>query len=462
MNSFFVDDQEIFLFADVSHLIKSLRNAVLEQSLKGFSLMLSLETMSKYHLPTQNIDFNAFKDLVEYQSSQVGDWKIAPGLTFKCIKLDHFEKMKVGPAKTLLSREVAVGIRYMIKHANAPAHYETTAFFCEKVGKWFDLMSSRSISLSLGYQNEEKFDTTVEELIEFMHIIDGMKLSAKHQNGRKPVQHGILLSTTSLIQVAKYLLDEANYQFVFPGRFLGDCIENVNSQIRRVVSNPTSKMMKYCMKIVVFVSYLKPSKHGSYDIDDSSNWLTELQDLKDLERSHFPAESVQDESEFIITAKYIKDHPQDTARAYCNGYTLMVTICTKSYCAVCKNMWTGSDANLEDHELIAARRYSPDAALVVPSLMAIEIFNICDSTFDSNQEVLRTSGNVNQLAEEMEKFVLDKFAVPKCHLGLILRRWFKVRMFIHASRLNEQMKESLATRIKGSANASKTAKKKHT
>ena len=118
-----------------------------------------------------------------------------------------------------------------------------------------------------------------------------------------------------------------------------------------------------------------------------------------------------------------------------------------------------SEANLEDHQLTKEKEFVP-GALTKPSLLAIEIFSICDATFQQNLELLESSGRIDELAKDMEKFVKSKFTVPECHLGIILRRWFKVRMYVHASKLNYEMKRAKARKFKGAANASKTAKKK--
>lgn len=49
----------------------------------------------------------------------------------------------------------------------------------------------------------------------------------------KPVQRGIIITTTSVINLTEYLIKERNFQFILTSRFTQDCVENLFSQIRR-------------------------------------------------------------------------------------------------------------------------------------------------------------------------------------------------------------------------------------
>ena len=63
----------------------------------------------------------------------------------------NFMKMRVDGAKAVLSHETASAIRFGIqtnpkdKHGNRlfKPEYITTAFFCDAVGRWWELMDNR-------------------------------------------------------------------------------------------------------------------------------------------------------------------------------------------------------------------------------------------------------------------------------------------------------------------------------
>ena len=457
MNSFFIDGDEIFVFVDPVHVLKAIRNALIDQHAQGFNLLLSEDFVKKHGLPSNEVSVKPLDALVNFQATAT--WKFAPRLSSKCLKLEHFDKMKVGPAKNLLSWESAVGIRYLIKHQNQPEAWETTAFFCERVAKWFDLVSSRKPSLSISLNN---FEQRSSELNLFMEMIDGMQLSKAHcvARERKPLQRAVLLSAKSLIDLARQLLQKENWKFVMGGRFLGDAVENINSGIRYKNPKPTSLQTRMCVKCLTFLHNLKPPKDASYDADDENFWLTQLNDLKKVEKAQAPCDHVEEESEFVIVVDDVRNHAQDNARAYCNGYVLTATICRQSFCDECKNAWTCAEPCLEEHEFITDKSFKA-GALVYPSLLAIEVFNMCESSFLKNQKLLETSGKLQKLVDDLESFVESTHVIPKCHLNLILRRWFKIRMFIHASEINSEMRQSQAKVIRSAANSSKTMKGKY-
>lgn len=445
---------------DVPHLLKSIRNALVDYHPKGFNLRLSDSTVAKYSLPTNQVTLDALKALDEYQAQ--GTWKFVPRLNRECyVFKTNFEKMNVGPAKTLLSPECAVGIRYMIENADVPAEWETTAWFCERVGNWFNFMTSRKLSHSFSLKNTEKFDEKVNELLDFQEIIDNMKLSPDHGFGRKPLQHGIALATVSIIRLARHLLQECGFEHFCPGRTCGDCVENVNSCLRYYNAIPTYLQLRLGIRCITFILALKPPKNGSYDLDevcgDEKHWLANLKDLKKTIKE--AQENTDEEAcEFTIVSSWVDSHAQESCRTYVDGYVLEKTICSQSFCKECKNALTGTSEESEYHGIIANRCYTPNA-LVSPSKVALEIFQTCEATFNQNKSICE-SGKVDELVNSLETFFFSKFNLPKCHLNLVLRRWFKVRMYVEAKKMNKRMKESKAKDIQSASNSSRSMKQR--
>ena len=61
--------------------------------------------------------------------------------------------MNVGLAKAIFSYETVHGLRQLVKNGKYSRNFLTTAKFCEVVGRWFDLVTSRSPTFALSKHN---------------------------------------------------------------------------------------------------------------------------------------------------------------------------------------------------------------------------------------------------------------------------------------------------------------------
>ena len=127
-----VDDEPLAAFADVPHLLKAMRNALLNHG----ELRIHPEFVTSANLTTDVVSLEVIVRLLKFKAEREGS--IAPHLTEKSLDLGHFGKMKVNPARALLSRETAVAIKFVVAHY--PEFFSqddlTTAFFCDMVGEW--------------------------------------------------------------------------------------------------------------------------------------------------------------------------------------------------------------------------------------------------------------------------------------------------------------------------------------
>ena len=98
-------------------------------------------------------------------------------------------------------------------------------------------MTSRTCKLALGIKDASMYNNSISFLHEVIDIFTQIKIG----NGEfKPVQRGIMISTTSVINVTEYLIKTRKFSFILTSRFSQDCVENLFSQIRRknVIPNP--------------------------------------------------------------------------------------------------------------------------------------------------------------------------------------------------------------------------------
>lgn len=222
-------NRKLYYFHDTAHAFKNFKQGLLNNKF----CIIDDKFVKKYGLPTNKILASHLKELCSIQEESLDfGLALAPKLKPKLLdSRNHFTNMKVSSATNVINHAVSSALNYVAKTTNN-TDYITTAWLIGYASKWFKLMSSRSTKSALGKLYPEKFRNAIDFLEEFTEIISTMKVGKT--SSWKPFQTGIIISTTSMIEITKYLLDHDNFQFVFGARFMQDCIENLFSVIRSI------------------------------------------------------------------------------------------------------------------------------------------------------------------------------------------------------------------------------------
>ncbi|KAH9364878.1 hypothetical protein HPB48_018179 [Haemaphysalis longicornis] len=122
----------------------------------------------------------------------------------------------------------------------------TTAWFVERVYRWFTLMTSRYIGTAMSMFKPDAHDEAVAFLKEFMEIF-------AHVSIKKSNQRDQFKARTS--------------------RLTQDALENLFSCIRSRHPVPRALEFKLMLRLIMLSQFFKPSRKGSYDIDDSVDLL---------------------------------------------------------------------------------------------------------------------------------------------------------------------------------------------
>lgn len=143
------------------------------------------------------------------------------------------------------------------------------------------MMTARHSSLGIHLENYEETHDTLTELIE---IIKHAKFG---RDGRwKPFQRGFIVSTTSVLELSKFLLEEKEFKFVLPGRWLQDCVENLFSVVREGNPKRNAVQIRDAIKQISISEYLSPPlRHSSYQWSDHeflSDFLSIVQSTKSI------------------------------------------------------------------------------------------------------------------------------------------------------------------------------------
>ncbi|XP_077551593.1 uncharacterized protein LOC144165401 isoform X4 [Haemaphysalis longicornis] len=142
------------------------------------------------------------------------DLKLAPHLKPAYLDQDHFAKMNVASAVAVLNHSVGAAIRVLVSLGRMEEEALTTAWFVERVYRWFTLMTSRYIGTAMSMFKPDAHDEAVAFLREFMEIFAHVSIKSNRRDQFKPVQAGVLISTTSALQIQHQLLSVHKFKFV--------------------------------------------------------------------------------------------------------------------------------------------------------------------------------------------------------------------------------------------------------
>ena len=263
-------DRQLYFFHDPAHAWKNFKEGFFNA---GF-ITIPDKFVKKYNLPTSKATISHFKHLVDTQNNS--ELLLTPGLNDEMLVAGHFKKMRVENTSNVLSHNVSAALSFLSEAQNLP-ELRTTAWLVSMLSRWWRIVSCRNLSLALSKKNPQVYKETVDFLKEFIELISGLSISA---NGHwKPFQTGLIISTQSLIELAAELLNE-NYDFVIPGRFSQDCLENLFSALRVKNMVMNALQFKNNLKLISVALYMRTPSGSSYNEDDRNYLLDFLTNLK--------------------------------------------------------------------------------------------------------------------------------------------------------------------------------------
>ena len=96
-------------FADPSHLLKAMRNAA-----HNNILLIAAKYVQMYGLVSPEVKWEHIVRVYEFDDKH--KLKIAPHLKRRYVYFGHFGKMRVAPAKAVLSKATGQAIRFLVQH----------------------------------------------------------------------------------------------------------------------------------------------------------------------------------------------------------------------------------------------------------------------------------------------------------------------------------------------------------
>ena len=411
---------------------------------------LKKEHNLKEDLTCNEVRYSTIVKLVEIEKQH--QWKIAPHLNETMLELGSYGKMKVAPAKKILSRATGAAIRFAVKHC-PPEKYGhlgftkddlTTAFFCEAVDQHMAIMDNHRGSMALSKLKPEKYAEALNYLEFFMKFYCSMKLHKNQgSHAAKPSQKAVLLSSVSMIRICEKLLNEANYDFAMTSHGNNDIVENLHSRVRMRDPKPTPNNYDSYLKLTAISQFFISKRGMSYNEASDAYYLGNLIDMKKVHDNAIQLLNEQDDKDDededyarldnVDELKSFVSHDslQEGGFTHHNGFILNATIFGKKrHCDTCIQYFTAeNDNDISAHELIAMKDYKP-GALTRTSVAANEIFDFAEAVFKLRQDKMSKEGDIiNRMTRLILMAVSKKFKdAPTCHLKRILgkftvKRW---------------------------------------
>lgn len=440
--------------ADVPHLLKNMRNALVNNDFTIHS-----EFQEEYNLPTKIAKYSHIVAVMDFDKEK--KLKIAPHLLKVPKILGNFEKMKVSHAKHTMSRQTGHAIRFLVSHHNYPESMLATAVVCEMIGKWFDVMSARGLSMAFHASNPDENHSTVAFLNRFISFYCSLKLHKDQQDSFKPTQVGVILSTNGIIQLKTKLLK--SMPFFLPGKCTNDPIEQYHGEVRSINKSPTGTQFKHCAKSMGVTQYLAKVKGGSYDSEDSSF-------LIDFDSFRKVLENEQNEEEEVIENLLdanisLENISEKNSLAYLAGMILKRTILkANKVCNACSSAFISKEQGTnEDYEDLISLKEFKNGALTKPTKIAFEMFYDSEAIFRSNESVVGQNDRLigNKITTNVLQFLREKFKqVPDCHMDKIFTRFIRARLCFEGKEKTRNLfeKKSIQKEAEAEANASRTTK----
>ena len=252
--------------ADPPHLIKNVRNCLLMNKIT----LPNIETTK--HLQAKEVDINHIKSVYHFQKNL--NLKLLPKITDEHFHPSNYRKMRVNMAAQLMSHTVASAMYFSITTGAVATEAMATAYFCDEINQWFDIINNRNEERCLNNDN-----------LNFLKDINILIRNLKFSDGRswKPIQKGFTL-TNETIKCLYYDLKIENIKFL-TGRLTQDCVENLFSQLRsKSDNNPSALKTKINIKLITLTNYLKVNKNTNYADDESIYLLNILKnDIEDIQ-----------------------------------------------------------------------------------------------------------------------------------------------------------------------------------
>ena len=120
------------------------------------------------------------------------------------------------------SLKTAAGLEQLVNHHGYSEEFLTTAFFCRKFSRWYDLVTSGSKKVAFSKVKMDKYVQALAQLDEFSEIVRTMTFDNSNNKGsdnRKPFKTWLILTTDSIKALIYFFIEIVGYTTLFCRKF---------------------------------------------------------------------------------------------------------------------------------------------------------------------------------------------------------------------------------------------------
>lgn len=359
---FYHESEKYYAIFDVPHLLKSVRNNLLQNDFIINSLDLDF------------ISWRYIKDIYALDRSS-GSARALVKLTNKHIYPNNFQKMSVRLASQIFSNSVSAAMLTAIECNQLPVQALPTANFIRLINNLFDALnckypySSKPCNLPLCDENLQ----VVSALKEGTELFKKLK---KCTGDGSEVKYSVVPCFTGMLQsINAILMLHADYKtkelpYILTGRLNQDPLENLFSTFRQrggYNRNPTCRTFSGLFKSHIVSNLMKPPENTNCEPDE--DWdifnkdpvpYTSQEDKRDSDDSQSLSTSVSEES---TNSENQATGLEDCSVVYFAGY-LAKKLIEKYNCQLCKDNYLGvKDLKKRDQLLLLHKNYDLEKEL---------------------------------------------------------------------------------------------------
>ncbi|KAJ3658237.1 hypothetical protein Zmor_009990 [Zophobas morio] len=340
--TFYVNDEEIFPFFDFPHLLKGLRNN-----------MLNYDVKFRWKNEEEIAMWDHIEQLYDLDCSVDADFRMLPKLTDAHIKRDHIKKMKVKNAAQVFSHKVQSSMRALVHHGRdvLPKAAIGTANFILFVDKLFDSVNGSCIEPKDGKILRRATTAKTEHMLfwdEAIKVLQSIKFFGRKKEFVPPTVTNWILSLRNLKLLWAYLQSEG-FQFLLTRNVNQDPLENFFSCIRNQGArnvNPSCNNFTASFKTLILNNFMSTHSAGANcEEDESDGALQRLKIFLDVS----PSETASRDETLQL-------------HGYLAGYMSKKMLKAIGQCATCRKVLI-TDVDSDEYTIIKYREYKPNALL---------------------------------------------------------------------------------------------------
>lgn len=454
MPYFMFNNEKMYVLYDPPHLLKCVRNNLLNHD-----LIVSGQKVSWKHI----------SELFELDSKKVTGLRLAPKLSRKHIELTQFSKMKVKLAAQVLSHTVQSALLSAICSGSLHCDARNTAEFVGNMDRLFDCFNSESICSTKVFRRAIKPDSLhIDFLLEMFNLFQSIEVPSLKT--LPPCILGWQMTIQSLLMLWNDLKLIQGVKFLLTRQLNQDCLENLFSVIRQkggFRDNPSPKHFKQTFKQVVIKSCLTNSNASNCETDNNETLLSLVKSAchkpiisdsagtQESDMSIFSAEGTVTEMsmEYDIPDSLMPTTgsiPEQNALYYVAGFVCKRYLSHHS-CDVCSDLLLDKTA-IYDNDVNKSYTYlkaydhcrGDFGGLTTPSDSFVNYLRLCEDVFANNfpnvmykEKVLhRMCSNISSMVDKV--WFTENNSCGR-NLDLIVRKYIRMRIYYSVKFFNDTL-----------------------